>query len=110
MSAFGTKRTSPSCGPHMSAFGGKADICFAPHMSAFDPKRTSTARDPFRSASLSRYRLRSTKLTRKGTRVMRPRATEYCAWNPGFGIGATAGSICCSRRCSAERERFATAS
>jgi hypothetical protein len=24
-------------------------------MSAFDPERTSTARDPFRSASLSRY-------------------------------------------------------
>ena len=26
---------------HMSAFGGKADIPFALHMSAFDPKRTS---------------------------------------------------------------------
>ena len=65
---LGVKRTSPN----------------ALHMSAFDPKRTSTARDLFRSASLSRYRLRSTKLTRKGTRVMRPRATEYCAWNPGL--------------------------
>ena len=26
--------------PHMSAIGGKADIPFALHMSAFDPKRT----------------------------------------------------------------------
>src|SRR5215475_1563464 len=58
MSAIGPKRTSPVA-PHMSAFGGKADmtVCgclllrsllgvkrtslFAPHMSAFDPKRTS---------------------------------------------------------------------
>ena len=27
MSAFGTKRTS-ACAPHMSAFGGKADMAF----------------------------------------------------------------------------------
>jgi hypothetical protein len=26
---------------HMSAFGGKADMTFAAHMCAFDPKRTS---------------------------------------------------------------------
>src|SRR5262245_51162537 len=57
MSAFGPKRTS-LVAPHMSAFGGKADMAFcgmslsrsllgvkrtllvAPHMSAFDPKRT----------------------------------------------------------------------
>ena len=26
--------------PHMSAFGGKADMTFCMHMSAFDPKRT----------------------------------------------------------------------
>jgi hypothetical protein len=56
MSAFGPKRTS-LVAPHMSAFGGKADmtVCgsplsrsllgakrtwaFASHMSAFDPKR-----------------------------------------------------------------------
>src|SRR5262245_27223661 len=60
MSAVGPKRTSPVA-PHMSAFGGKADIAFcgislsrsllgvkrtclfALHMSAFDPKRTSAA-------------------------------------------------------------------
>src|SRR5262245_56712423 len=58
MSAFGPKQTS-LVAPHMSAFGGKADmtVCggllsrsllgvkrtcrFAAHMSAFDPKRTS---------------------------------------------------------------------
>ena len=27
--------------PHMSAFGGKADMAFALQMSAYDPKRTS---------------------------------------------------------------------
>jgi len=61
MSAFGPKRTS-LVAPHMSAFGGKADmtVCgnplsrsllgvkrtcrFALHMSAFDPKRTSDRR------------------------------------------------------------------
>ena len=60
MSAIGTKRTS-LVAPHMSAFGGKADMAFcgnplsrsllrvkrtsavALHMSAFDPKRTSNA-------------------------------------------------------------------
>ena len=40
MSAIGTKQTSPSA-PHMSAFGGKADMTFCSAMSAFDPKRTS---------------------------------------------------------------------
>jgi len=45
MSAIGPKRTS-LVAPHMSAFGGKADICrFALHMSAFDPKRTWARRD-----------------------------------------------------------------
>ena len=57
MSAIGPKRTSTSA-PHMSAFGGKADMThcesplsrtllgvkqtwlFALHVSAFDPKRT----------------------------------------------------------------------
>jgi hypothetical protein len=57
MSAFGLKQTSTSA-PHMSAFGGKADMMFcgcpllrsllgakqtllvAAQMSAFDPKRT----------------------------------------------------------------------
>jgi hypothetical protein len=57
MSAIGPKQTSASA-PHMSAFGGKADMAlcgnsllrsllgakrtslFAAHMSAFDPKRT----------------------------------------------------------------------
>jgi hypothetical protein len=57
MSAFGPKRTS-LVAPHMSAFGGKADMTtgtcplswslsgvkqtslVAAHMSAFDPKRT----------------------------------------------------------------------
>ena len=39
-SAFGTKRTS-LVAPHMSAFGGKADITlFCTAMSAYDPKRT----------------------------------------------------------------------
>ena len=38
-STHGTKRTS-LVAPHMSAFGGKADMTFALHMSAFDPKRT----------------------------------------------------------------------
>jgi hypothetical protein len=59
MSAFGPKQTS-LVAPHMSAFGGKADMAFcgcllsrsllgvkrtclfAPHMSASDPKRTSS--------------------------------------------------------------------
>jgi len=35
----------------MSAFGGKADMPFALHMSAFDPKRTW----PFRDVSFGRY-------------------------------------------------------
>ena len=40
MSAIGTKQTS-LVAPHMSAFGGKADIAeLALHMSAYDPKRT----------------------------------------------------------------------
>ena len=39
MSAIGTKRTCASA-PHMSAFGGKADMTFALQMSAYDPKRT----------------------------------------------------------------------
>ena len=39
MSAIGTKRTS-LVAPHMSAFGGKADMAFALQMSANDPKRT----------------------------------------------------------------------
>ena len=53
------KRHIPSCSAHMSAFGGKADMTlfgnpllrwvkrtslFAPHMSAFDPKRTLVRR------------------------------------------------------------------
>ena len=42
MSAIGTKRTS-ACALHMSAFGGKADMRFAPQMSAYDPKRTFSA-------------------------------------------------------------------
>src|SRR5262245_25510212 len=68
MSAFGPKRTSVSA-PHMSAFGGKADmtvcVCLllrsllgvkrtwvgALHMSAFDPKRTC----PLQLAKRSRY-------------------------------------------------------
>ena len=63
-----------SFAPHMSAFGGKADmtLCgnplsrsllvvkrtclFALHMSAFDPKRTwLTQNHPFQGASFSRY-------------------------------------------------------
>ena len=38
MSAFGTKRTY-RVAPHMSAFGGKADMPFALQMSAIDPQR-----------------------------------------------------------------------
>jgi len=33
------KRPSCTAALHMSAFGSKADIHFAPQMSAFDPKR-----------------------------------------------------------------------
>jgi hypothetical protein len=39
MSVFGPRRTS-LVAPHMSAFGCKADMTFAAHMSAPDPKRT----------------------------------------------------------------------
>ena len=39
MSAIGTKGTSAGA-PHMSAFGGQADIRFAAHMYDVDPKRT----------------------------------------------------------------------
>jgi hypothetical protein len=74
MSAIGPKRTS-LVAPHMSAFGGKADmtLCenpllrsllgvkrtslFAAQMSAFDPKRTlltQKAELVFRRANLSR--------------------------------------------------------
>jgi hypothetical protein len=37
--------------------GGKADMTFAPHMSAYDPKRTLTASGvhPFPCPGLSRY-------------------------------------------------------
>src|SRR5262249_46255605 len=63
MSAIGPKRTSTTA-PHMSAFGGKADMTFcgcllsrslsgvkrtslfAAHMSAYDPKRTSVGLRP----------------------------------------------------------------
>ena len=63
MSAIGPKQTS-LVAPHMSAFGGKADmaVCGSPlsrsllgvkrtwlvamHMSAYDPKRTSNVRRP----------------------------------------------------------------
>jgi pimeloyl-ACP methyl ester carboxylesterase len=41
--------------PHMSALGGKADMAFLAHMSAFDPKRTSASRVAV--ASLRRPRL-----------------------------------------------------
>ena len=62
-----------STGAHLWAdrFDGSLENIFElqDQVTASDPKRTSTARDPFRSASLNRYRLRSTKLTRKGTRV-----------------------------------------
>jgi hypothetical protein len=51
MSAIGPKQTWARA-LHMSAFRVRADMRFAPHMSAFDPKRTSA---PFRSARLSRY-------------------------------------------------------
>jgi len=37
MSAFGTKRTSPSA-LHMSAFGGKADMCLCAANVCFSPK------------------------------------------------------------------------
>ena len=40
---------------HMSAFGGKADMPFALHMSAFDPKRTETGIGPFLCSGLNRY-------------------------------------------------------
>jgi hypothetical protein len=39
MSAYSPLRTS-LVAPNMSALGGKADMNFASHMSAFDPKRT----------------------------------------------------------------------
>jgi hypothetical protein len=39
MFVLGPKRTS-LVAPHMSAFGGNADMTFAAHMSAYDPKRT----------------------------------------------------------------------
>jgi hypothetical protein len=39
MSAYGPKRTS-LIAPHMSAFGGKADMAPRRKMSACDPKRT----------------------------------------------------------------------
>jgi hypothetical protein len=42
MSAIGTKQTSNSC-RSMSAIEGKADMPFALHMSANDPKRTFCA-------------------------------------------------------------------
>jgi hypothetical protein len=40
MSACGPKQTWTAA-PHMSAFGGKADMTFCGGMSAFDPKQTS---------------------------------------------------------------------
>ena len=78
MSAFGPEQT-PSSAPHMSAFGGKADMtgCRSPlswsllgvkrtspialHESAYDPKRTSLGLllDPFLSTSGSCYDLLS---------------------------------------------------
>ena len=72
MSAIGPKRTS-LVAPHMSAFGGKADMAFcgnplsgsllgvkrtwhiASHMSVFDPKRTETGIGPFLCSGLNRY-------------------------------------------------------
>jgi len=38
MSAIGPKRTSLAA-PHMSAFGGKADMTFRGALSAYDPKQ-----------------------------------------------------------------------
>src|SRR5262247_2320850 len=81
MSAYGPKRTY-LVAPHMSAFGGKADMAdcgsplsrsllgvkrtcgFAPHMSASDPKRTyrnvpqSVVAEPFRYPVLGWRRCR----------------------------------------------------
>jgi hypothetical protein len=45
MSAIGTKRTWTSA-LQMSAFGGKADMPFPLHMSAYDPKRTLAGLEP----------------------------------------------------------------
>jgi len=42
MSAFGPKRTS-LVAPHMSAFGGKADMTFGGANVCFNPKRTRGA-------------------------------------------------------------------
>jgi len=41
MSAFGPKQTF-FCAPHMSAFGGKADMPIALRNDCFDPKRIWT--------------------------------------------------------------------
>ena len=72
MSAIGPKQTS-LVAPHMSAFGGKADMAVcgsplsrsllgvkrtwlvAPHMSANDPKRTLASPAPLQGHRLSQY-------------------------------------------------------
>ena len=44
MSAIGTYRASPVCAANVRLLGCKADVAFAPEMSAIDPKRTSPCR------------------------------------------------------------------
>jgi len=62
MSAFGPKLTSRKT-QSMSLLGVKRTFGFAPHMSAFDPKRTS-CRGVFPSAALCRYDARVQKAAR----------------------------------------------
>jgi len=102
MSAYGPKRTSVVA-PHMSAFGGKADMAlcenplsrsllgvkrtwlFAAHMSAYDPKRTSTAphRLPEKRAHREQIRLTSLGLF-KATQIWTLHRTQR-AINAGIG-------------------------
>ena len=73
MSAFGTKRTCKSRCP-MSAIGGKADMTIALHMSAFDPKRTSTS-------SLKVVHFEQTRRPDRLTRTS-PSALQMSAFDP----------------------------
>src|SRR5215510_6578751 len=55
MSAIGPKQTWPRA-PHMSAFGGKADMAYCTAYVCFDPKRALRSEvRPFRGPRLNRY-------------------------------------------------------
>ena len=86
MSAIGTKRTC-LVAPHMSAFGGKADmpLCTA-EMSAFDPKRISYPQSTSVTPDLSCWPIKDR--TASATRA------ENSSWTASLPTGSSRNCTC----------------